>query len=232
MRSPDGIETILNNGAGQFGFVAVPAQMPEVNMLKIGGNKFGKHGSGGFVAEVPMATHDPLFDAPGAADIVLKQFHVVVRFEDQDIGSANTFHDELGCVTEISKETDATSIRAKHEANGIVGVMRDGKSFDGDFAELKGSAGVEETKIETGIFELEFDRFFGETIAVNRDGQFVAKRAKAVGVVGMFVREENAAQAFGRAANLGEPFTNLFGAETGIDQEASVARLEVGAIAV
>ena len=110
--------------------------------------------------------------------------------------------------------------------------MRDGECFHRDFAEFKSSAGVEETKIEPSGLELEFDRLLGEAIAVNGDGQFVAERTEAVGVVGMFVREENAAQTFGCATDLREAFADLFGTETGIDQETGVAGLEVGAIAV
>ena len=110
--------------------------------------------------------------------------------------------------------------------------MRDGKCFHRDFAEFKGRAGVEEAKIESGAFELEFDCFLGETIAVNGDGQFVAERAETVRVISMFVREENAAKTFGRATDLGEAFADLFGTKTGVDQEPSVAGLEVGAIAV
>jgi len=51
-------------------------------------------------------------------------------------------------------------------------------------------------------------------------------------VVGVLVREENAAESFGRAADLGETFANLFRAEPGIDQEARVTALEIGAIAI
>ena len=110
--------------------------------------------------------------------------------------------------------------------------MRDGKCFHRDFAEFKGGAGVEETKIEAGCLELEFDCFLGEAIAVNGNGQFVAECAETVGVISMFVREENTAKTFRGATDLGETFADLFGTKTGVDQEPGVAGLEVGAIAV
>ena len=110
--------------------------------------------------------------------------------------------------------------------------MRDGESFHRDFAKFKGGAGVEETKIEASVFELQFDRFLGEAIAVNGNRQFVAERTESVGVIGMFVREKDAAETFGGATDLGEAFSDLFGAETRIDQETGVAGLEVGAIAI
>ena len=232
MRGSNGIEALLNDGAGEFGFVAVAAEVAEVNMLKIGGNEFSKDGGGGFVAEMAVATHDALFDAPRTAEVILQQLHIVVGFENQDVGSADSLHNELGGVPEVGEETDATAVGAEHEADGIVGIVRDGKCFHRDFAEIEGCAGVEEAEIEAGVFELEFDRFLGEAIAVNGDGQFVAERAEAVGVVGMFVREENAAETFGRATDLGEAFADLFRAETGIDQETRAAGFEIGAIAV
>jgi hypothetical protein len=50
-------------------------------------------------------------------------------------------------------------------------------------------------------------------------------------MVPVFVCDEDSAQAFRRAADGGEPFPDLAGAEPGIDQEPGFARFEVGAIA-
>src|SRR5687768_10807245 len=115
MGGADGIKAILNDGAGEFGFVAVAAEMAEVNVLKICGDKLSEDGCSRFIAEMPVTTHDSLFDAPRTAKIVLQQLHVVVCFENEDVGRANPFHDELGGVTEISEETDATTVRAQHK---------------------------------------------------------------------------------------------------------------------
>ena len=171
-------------------------------------------------------------NAPRAAEIVLQQFHVVVCFQDQNIGSANPFHHQFRGVPQVGEETNAATIRVQHKTDGIISVMRNRERFDSDVAKLKRCTGVEETKIEAGIFKLQFDRFLGEAIAVNGNRQFVAERAETVGVIGMFVREQNTAETFRRATNLREPFADLFGTESGIDQETGVAGLEVGAIAV
>ena len=101
MGGANGIQAILNDGAGELGFVAVATEMAEKNVLKISGNEVGEHSCGGFVAEMAVATHDPLLDAPWTAEIVLEQFHIVVRFENEDVGSANPFHDEFCGVTEV-----------------------------------------------------------------------------------------------------------------------------------
>ena len=49
MRGTHRIEAILDDGAGKFGLVAVAAEMAQVNVLKISGNKFCKDSGGGFV---------------------------------------------------------------------------------------------------------------------------------------------------------------------------------------
>jgi hypothetical protein len=38
----------------------------------------------------------------------------------------------------------------------------------------------------------------------------------------MLVREQNAVQSFGRAANLRQPFTNLFRTEARVDQQPGI----------
>jgi hypothetical protein len=50
-------------------------------------------------------------------------------------------------------------------------------------------------------------------------------------MIGMFVRDENAIQRFGRPGNGGEAFANLLSAKAGIDQEAGAFGFEIGAIA-
>jgi hypothetical protein len=232
MRGANGIQAILDHRSREFRFIAVATEMPEVHVLKVRRNQFRQDIGCRFVAEMPVAAHDPLLDAPRAAEIVLQQFHVVVCFLDQNIGSANPFHHQFRGVPQVGEETNAATIRVQHKTDGIISVMRNRERFDSDVAEFECGTRVEETKIEAGIFELQFDCFLGEAIAVNGNGQFVAECAEAVGVVGMFVRKKNAAETFGRATDLGETFADLFGAETGIDQEPGAAGLEVGAIAI
>ena len=232
------VEAVLDRALGEFGTVTVAAEVAEVDVLEIGGHEIGEDGGGGVVAEVAVATHDALLHAPGAFEVILQHFHVVICFQHQDVGVADAFHHELRGVAEIGEETDFDAVAAEGETDGIVGVVRDGKSFDPDIADFEGGAGAEEAEIEFNIFfrpivfELKFDGFLGEAIAVNGNGQLAAERAEAVGVVGVLVREEDAAEAFGRAADLREAFANLFRAEAGIDQEPRVTAFEIGAIAI
>jgi hypothetical protein len=135
-------------------------------------------------------------------------------------------------VTEIGEEADFAAVGAKHEANGIVGIVGNGKRFNANLADFESGTGAEKAQMEFGGFKLKFDRFLGEAIAENGDGKLVAESAEAVGMVGMFVSKENAAETFGSPTDLRETFANLFGAETGIDEKTGIAILEVGAIAV
>ena len=109
--------------------------------------------------------------------------------------------------------------------------MRNGKGVDSQIAYLKGSAGAENAKIEAG-FELELDRFLGQAIAIDRNGNLAAKGPETVGMVGMFVGEKDAAEGFRGTADLSEAFADLAGAKAGIDQEPNVFRLEIRAITV
>lgn len=185
-----------------------------------------------------MTAHDALFYTPWPLQVVLQQFHVVVSFQHQDVGGAYSFHHQLSGMPQIGQETNLATIGPQHKPYWVVSVMRDGECFDADFTDFEGGPGAEKAKIELNgllgpvAFELKLDGFLGEAIAVNRHRDLIAERAKAVGVVGVFVREQDAAETFRSAADLREALANLLRAETGIDQEAGISVLEICAIAV
>src|SRR5204862_6879152 len=138
-------------------------------------------------------------------------------FEDENIGGADPFDDQLGGMAKIGQKTDACAIGPEHKTDRIIGIVRDGKGVDGQIAYLKGTAGAENAKIEAG-FELELDRFLGEAIAIDRNGNLAAKSAETVGMIGMFVGEKDAAEGFRGTADLSEAFADLAGAKASIDQ--------------
>ncbi len=82
------------------------------------------------------------------------------------------------------------------------------------------------------LLELKFNRLARVAIAIDRDVQFRGEPDEAVDVVGMFVRDEDAGQPFGRATDGGKPFAGLAGAETGVDEQTGFPGFQVGAIAV
>jgi hypothetical protein len=50
-------------------------------------------------------------------------------------------------------------------------------------------------------------------------------------MIGMFVREQDAVQVFGRAADRSEAFADLTAGKSSVDQEAGFSGFEIGAIA-
>src|SRR5262245_8403682 len=89
--------------------VAVLAQMTEIQVAQLAGNDlFGGIG-GSLVGKMPVPAEDALFDAPGAAQIVLEHFHVVIGFEHKDVRYSDPFDDQAGGVSEISEESDTAT---------------------------------------------------------------------------------------------------------------------------
>jgi hypothetical protein len=231
MTGSDGAEALRNDAVGKLGLVAVTAEVTEINVAQISGDEIFEDGGGGFVAEVAVTAHDALFDTPGPFKVVLEQFHVVIGFENQNVGPANALDDEFGGMAEIGEEADLAALGAEHEAHRIIGIVGHGKGFHTNFTDFEDSTGAEETKLKLRL-ELHFDRFLRQAVTINRDGKFGAERAEAVRMIGVLVSQKDARETFRRASDLGEAFANLAGAETGVDEQTGVARFEIGAITV
>lgn len=59
-----------------------------------------------------MPTQDALFEAPRTARVFLKEFQVVIGFEQENLGEANPFDDEFGGMAEIGEKTDVAAVGA------------------------------------------------------------------------------------------------------------------------
>ena len=217
--------------ARKFGAIAISAQVTEINVAEIAVDNGLQRFGGRFVGKMTVTAGDALFQTPGAARIVLKHFQIVIGFEDEDVGSADAFANEAGGMAEIGQETDFMSASVQHEADWIVSIVRNGKSIDAHVANVEGATGREEMTHFQAHLQLQFDRFTGETIAVDRNFQLRAQTGQALDVVGMFVREKNAIEIFGRAANRSEAFADLAAGKAGVDQQPGFAGFEISAIA-
>lgn len=80
--------------------------------------------------------------------------------------------------------------------------------------------------------QLKFHRFAREAIAINRDVKLVGQHGEPVDMVGMFVRDENAGEPLGRAANGRKALAGGAGAETGVNEQADFVGFKIGAIAI
>ena len=209
---------------GEFGPVAIAAEMGQEHMAEpVAGDIAGERG-GGIIAEVAVTAHDALLQRPGARGVFLKKFQVVIGFDDERIHLADAFRDELGHVTEIGQHADrhAGAGLANDIADGIVGIVGYAERFHEEIADLERTArgkqapGNADGRRPLGIGG---DGFGGETIGVNGDGTRFAEHAKTADVIGMFVGKDDAADLVDVAIDEREAMGDLAGAEPGVDEE-------------
>ncbi len=186
--------------------------------------------SGGVVGKMAVPAEDALLDAPRPFGVVLQQLEVMVGFEQQHVRGAHAFDHQFGGVAEVGQETDVAAADAQKKPDRIASIVRDGESIHQHVADFKGGAGGEDLEFQRQS-ERGGDGVAGVPIAIDRDAQFRRQAGEALDMVGMFVGDEDAREAFGRAADGEETLADLASAQAGIDEEAGLVRLEVGAIA-
>jgi hypothetical protein len=108
--------------------------------------------------------------------------------------------------------------------------VRHAECFNSDAAHLKAVARHKNPAVEF-FFELLFNRLLSQAIAVDRNSKFATEREQPLYMIGMLVRYQDTVKALGGASELGQSLANLLSAESRINQNASVIRLQVRAIA-
>ena len=214
----------------QLRAVAVPAQVPEVEVSKLGGDDLFGSLRGGVVGQMTVPAQDALLHTPRSLRVILKELQVVIGLEDEDVGRPNPLDDELGCVAQISEEADVAGGRPQEEPDRIVGVVGNGKGIHSDIPHLEGLAGLKDLAVEPGL-NLGLDGFARKPIAAEGDAVPRAYGGESLDVVGVFVGDEYGLERFRSASDAGEPLADLPAAETGIDQQARLVGFQVGAIA-
>lgn len=215
---------------GELGAIAVAAEVAEVELLQVGVQDLVEDIGGGVIGEVAVAAEDALLQTPWTSHIFLQELQVVIGFQDNDVRAADAFHDELGGMAEVREETDGASTGIQDEADGVLGVVRDGKGVDAHLTQFERGAGDEHAAVELGR-ELAFDGFAGVAIAVNGDVEFGGDGGEALDMIAVFVGDENARQPFGSAADGGQSLADLAAAEAGIDEQTRLTGLQIGTIA-
>lgn len=217
-----GVEATADGLEGEVGTIAVAAQVSEVEVAEAGSDDLLGEVGGIGVREVAVAADDALFDAPGAAGVVLEEFQVVVGFKNEGVGGTNTLDDQAGGMTEVGQEPDVARRRAQEEPDGVLGVMRNGESLDLDIADFERGAGGEEAELEWRAGSGGGDGVAGQAVAVDRQAEFGAEDRQTLGMVAVFVGDEDAVERlrFARTGEGGEALADLAGAEAGIDEQA------------
>ena len=132
-RTPGDGEGPRNGIERELGRVAVPAEVAKDDMLKRR-LQLGEDARRGGVGEMSVAGEDALFDRPRSPGVLLKEFFIVIRFDEKGLNSAQHFENQAGGVAEIGEHTKARAIRRNAKADGISGVMRDRECADGETA--------------------------------------------------------------------------------------------------
>ena len=247
MGGADVVELLGHDVLREFGFVALTAEVGEVEVAQFGGHDLRGGFGGGNVGQMAMAAQDALLEAPGPARAILQHLHIVVGFQHQDVGGTDAVEDEFGGVAEVGGKPDVRGGRAQQISHGILGIVRNGKCFDGEVGEFEGVTGGEKSPVnfrfpsvgglegEIGFLApLGFERpdggVLGGAVAIDGDMKFVGDAEQPADMVGMFVRNENSRKVFGCAADGGEALPDLTRGESGVHQHAGFGGLNVGAV--
>lgn len=222
---PDGVD-------GQFGRVAVAAEMTEDNMAQRRGAGAEGEVGGGAVGEVSVGGHDALFDGKRTFGVCLEHLLVVVGLDEEAVDAGDVVNDGVVDVAQVGQHADGDGLAADGESDGIRGVVGDGKSGDFKRFEAERAAGAEEAPLGGGIaLVLRADFVGGEACSVDRAAQSAKQDRKAGGMVAVFVGEQDGAD-LGRIETRGiEALEGLAGAETGVDEDGTVVRAEDGGVA-
>ena len=180
------------------------------------------------VREMPVATEDSLLHAPRSAGF-LKEFHVVIGFEDENVRLTNPLNHQFGRMPEVGQTSERDFLRLDDKTNGIDGVVRDGEGSDRAIADIKGIPGLKQTEAERAR-QFFRDGFFCVAVAIDRNLEPGSEGCQTLDVIRMLVRDQDAMQSLRRAADRGEPGPDLAATESGIHQQTGFVGLKEGAV--
>jgi hypothetical protein len=126
--------------------------------------------------------------------------------------------DGVGHVAKVGGDGDLDALGAQGEADGVDGVVGDGKAIDVDVAYAEAGAGLEE--LEFGLELAPGDGGGGEAAAVDRDAEFFRDGGEAGDVVGMLVGDQDGGEGFGIDVDGGQALEGFLTAETSVDEDA------------
>lgn len=227
----EGLQAIGHDALREFGFVAIAAQVAEVEMSQVAGHDFRDAIRGGFVGEMAVPAEDALLQTPRAMRTILQHLHVVIGFEHERVGFADALQHELCDVAKVGGEPDAAAIGAQDEADRVLRVVRNGKRFHADVAHFKPTARDEQPEIQFCAFGDADDFVHGSAIAIDREARLLGNGREAGDMVAVFVRDENGGEVFRHAPEGGEALADLSPAEAHVDEQPRFVRFDVRSVA-
>ncbi len=133
-------------------------------------------------------------------------------------------------MAQISDKTDISGGCPQKIADRVLGIMGNRKSVNEEIGDFKTCTCFEEAAVELCI-QVAFHFLFCAAIAIDRDVQLFCDADEAVDMVAMLVGDHDGGEAFGDAADSLKPLAYLARAEPGVNQDARLGGLDVGAIA-
>ena len=224
------VDFLLNCFFGESGVVAISRQMSHENVLQLVGYQMPGRFPCGEIAEMSVAACDALFDAPWAFGVFLEELEVIISLQDQGIGRAYSVQYQSGCVAQVRQEADIAARSPYQETNRVLSVMGNGKRFDFHIADIKRLPCLEDVGVELCL-GLAGDGVKGEPVCKHRDTKLGGNDLESLSMIRVLVCDQYAVQQFRGAIDFGQPFSDLFAAETCIDQQAHSIRFQIGAIA-
>lgn len=186
------------------------------------------------VGEMAGARHDALFDVPGVgADF--EHFEIVIRFQNEAIALAEVVLDELGQVAEIGHNGELRAIRAESIADWIGGIVRDRERRDFDFTDGEAFARANVLHAIDSLSGVAGER--ANDFAVRQLGQVGSRLPmpeelrEAASMIRVFVRDEDAVEAFRLDTQGAQAAQSLLATEAGVNQEARMLGFEQSGIA-
>lgn len=176
---------------------------------------------------MPVPRTDALFDRPRALGIGGEQFIVVVCFQIQAVHALQVLGDAVRDVAGIADESETFFRAAQDVADGIDGIVEDGKTLHGEIADGEGLPGFEGMpgRLDAGFPQ----HVSGGAGGVERDAALLQQGFQAAHVIAVFVGEQDRINGI-RSQRL-RAREQLLGAQAGIDENSGVSGGGEGGIA-
>jgi hypothetical protein len=197
----------------------------------IEGLGIGEEFADGVIRKMAGAGEDALFDDPGVrADF--EHVEIVIGFEDEAVGLAEMDSHVIRKVAEIGADGDFGAVGAEGEADGVGGVVRDGKRVHVDVADRETLAGLDglhtAEALAEGVRQNALKGFQGGLGDVERGFPEAKDLRETVAVVGVFVGDEDGVEAVDIAPGGGEAGKGFAFSKAGVNEDACAWGFEQG----
>jgi len=162
-----------------------------------------------------MSAENSAFERKGAIHVVFEHGDIVIGFQYEVVHIPNFLADVFGGMPEVGQPGEGTVgveqiffPPGKNVADGVVGIMGDGKGFDGDVSKLKGLSRFKDVPFG-GVGQLALNSSGGRSVG-KKFNAVLGQASHAFAVVGMFVSDEDGIDCFDRFSGVFEHLGDLF----------------------